>query len=713
MIEKKQEFKVIYNSKKGERRIKVHDKGFNPDIRNAPEGSDKYEFDLPLGDKGKTISLMPRLDDSNPACKIVLPSTVHYKFIPGGKEKTDITHEDGNTIIKIPPDAPKWKLKLLKSSDDPVTVEVDEEGIPPDEDLLSKLKEIMVNTVRLDEFLDNIEGEKIGNWQRKIIIEQALLLIEDAYVHLPLKKAMHAVEPVQRLKLLMHRNSQLDDRAFHNQMISIFTELRDLHTIYILPAAYKDKVAFLPFLIEEFYEEREKKYMISKIFKAEKTEEEKEKEEKADGSFEEGVIITHWNGIPIERAIALNGERNAGNNDSARHARGLERMTIRPLKMTLPPDEHWVDIDYLEKESNQPCNRRFKWYVANVPRRGGAVESKRDAVQTALGVDIETEMTLRVKKSLYYSESERIKKMDTLKSSGEPYLEWNDLIKDPYCEFSIVGVKSPDLGKFGYFRIYSFNVNDADYFVDLFTREIKGYLSDATGLIIDVRGNGGGLITAGERLLQVITKKTVEPQRFQFINSPLMLQLCQKNGDDSNGINLKKWEKSIKRSIETGATHSQGFPLESGVTEIKEADKYKGYVVLITDALCYSTTDIFAAGFKDNGINGRILGIHKKTGAGGANVWSHKLLGELLSGEAPVAPLPEGCEFTVAIRRSTRVGENVGMPLEDLGVEPDDFHEMAKDDLLYRNRDLIKNAAKIIIRELDKEKEKSQTKKKV
>jgi hypothetical protein len=704
MTDKKPNVKVRYTLKEGGRRIKVHGGGLEPEINPNPNVPNGYEFDLPLeSDKGKTISLMPGSDKLTPACKIVLPSTVHYEFATEGKEKIGITHEGGKTTIKIPPGAPMWKLKLdkpggaladniNKGSDDPVTVEEPEEGDPPDTELLSNLKKVMNNTVRLHEFLAEIQDEKLGNWERKNIIEQALVLIEGAYVHLPLKKAMHGVEPVQRLKLLMHRNSQFVDRAFHNQMISIFSELRDLHTIYSLPAAYKDKVAFLPFLIEEFYEGGKKKYMISKIFKADNT------GEAEDVSFAEGVIITHWNGIPIEHAIALNGEKSAGSNDCARHARGLERMTIRPLKMTLPPDENWVDIDYLEKESNQPCNLRFKWVVADVPRRKGAVESEHGAARAALGVDIETEITLRVKKSLYYSENERIKKMDTLEYSGQLHWEWNDLIKDTYCEFSIVGERNPDSKKYGYFRIYSFNVNDPDYFVNLFTRKIKKYLSDVKGLIIDVRGNGGGLITAGERLLQVLTQKTVECERFQFINSPLMLQLCRENGNDNNGINLKKWEKSIERSIETGAVYSQGFPLVPGSTKIKEIsgdDKYKGNVVLITDALCYSTTDIFAAGFQDNDI-GKILGVHKKTGAGGANVWSHTLLGELLSGEEPIKTLPGGCEFTVAIRRSTRVGENAGMPLEDLGVEPDCIHEMTKDDLLYRNRDLIKHVVRVL-----------------
>ena len=58
--------------------------------------------------------------------------------------------------------------------------------------------------------------------QRRTIVGQALTLIDDLYVHLPLKRAMHAVDPVQRLKLLRRRLASVTERDFHDEMISIF-----------------------------------------------------------------------------------------------------------------------------------------------------------------------------------------------------------------------------------------------------------------------------------------------------------------------------------------------------------------------------------------------------------------------------------------------------------------------------------------------------------
>ena len=123
----------------------------------------------------------------------------------------------------------------------------------------------------------------------------------------------------------------------------------------------------------------------------------------------------------------------------------------------------------------------------------------------------------------------------------------------------------------------------------------------------------------------------------------------------------------------TGTTFSQGFPVVSEKDANSLGQRYFGPVVLITDARCYSTTDIFAAGFQDHDI-GPILGTAGNTGAGGANVWLFSDIAQFLS-QTPFAlkPLPKGCSIRVAMRRTTRVKANSGVPVEDLGVVPAHF----------------------------------------
>jgi hypothetical protein len=44
------------------------------------------------------------------------------------------------------------------------------------------------------------------------MVEQAIKLLEGFYVHLPLKRAMHAVDPLQSLRLLQRRQGLLGNR---------------------------------------------------------------------------------------------------------------------------------------------------------------------------------------------------------------------------------------------------------------------------------------------------------------------------------------------------------------------------------------------------------------------------------------------------------------------------------------------------------------------
>src|SRR5437660_44521 len=118
----------------------------------------------------------------------------------------------------------------------------------------------------LAKFLRTIERQSaLSRPERLCIIDQALLLLEMNYVHLPLKRAMHAIDPIQQLKLLKFR-LETKDRSkmesgtqFHRRLLEIFASLRDLHTLYLLPDPFKSHTAFLPFLIEQYFEKQGKK----------------------------------------------------------------------------------------------------------------------------------------------------------------------------------------------------------------------------------------------------------------------------------------------------------------------------------------------------------------------------------------------------------------------------------------------------------------------
>jgi hypothetical protein len=179
----------------------------------------------------------------------------------------------------------------------------------------------------------------------------------------------------------------------------------------------------------------------------------------------------------------------------------------------------------------------------------------------------------------------------------------------------------------------------------------------------------------------------------------LNLKICRKfRGNPS--IDLGPWVDSMDQALETSEVFSSAFPITpvDGANAIGQ--KYHGPVLLITDAGCYSATDIFAAGFQDHEI-GPVLGVDDNTGAGGANVWTHSLLKQLADAapadaDSPYKDLPREAGMRVAIRRTLRIGQRSGTPVEDLGVIPDIRYDLTREDLLNGNVGLLNRAGEIL-----------------
>lgn len=528
----------------------------------------------------------------------------------------------------------------------------------------------------------------LSSAEKRTLVTTALELVERFYVHLPLKRAMYAVNPAQRLRLLARRldasDPALTDRAFYDELLGTFAELRDLHTTFILPEPFRSTTAYLPFSVEACQAKGHCDYVVSHVIDGDAAID----AARAQG-FTRGVTVTHWNGVPIDRAIAANADRELGSNPAARRAQGLAAMTIRWLGQSLPPDEHWVDVTFVppRPKGAAAATARFAWRAFQQHAvNGHGVTRARAAVRDAVGMDERGEVERQIRRALFRPPAAvraRATARPAATAGGD--VVFQSRLPDVFPTCRNITTRA---GTFGYLRLATFNVEDDGPFVDEFIRLVSGL--STRGLILDVRRNGGGLIPAGERLLQLLTPRRIEPARFHFLNTPRTARLA------ADHPFLAPWKRSIEQAVETGTDFSQGFGLLDADRCNDIGQRYQGPVVLITDALCYSTTDIFAAGFQDHGI-GTILGVDHATGAGGANVWEYPLIATLAR-DPRVLPLtlPRDASFRFAVRRVTRVGANAGMPLEDIGVVPDVLHETTRRDLLEQNADLITHAIDLL-----------------
>ena len=550
--------------------------------------------------------------------------------------------------------------------------------------------EVSGRTIRTLRELLEVPG-RLTLGDQRAIVRQALLWIEGAYVHLPLKRAMHAVDPVQRLRLFGDRLSQATSTTaqseweFHRELIAIFASLRDLHTSYLLPAPFRYFTAYLPFLVEAYGgEDGVTRYLVSKVVGS-----------LPHPTFQPGVEVLYWNGSPIGRVVAANAAREAGSNPDARMARGLSALTVRPLLKSMPPDEEWVTLTYRDLAGERHEFRR-RWLVRDAREampEMDASDPEAVARATALGVDYETHLVNDTRKALYAKAGARTTPAAArpVRSTARPWFEPVDSRMPWVFRAARLRLRRDE---FAYARIFTFNVPSADAFVEEFCRLLT--LLPCRGLVLDVRGNGGGLIFAAEQLLQVLTPRRIEPQPAELATTPFMLALSRRHAPSIllPRFDLGPWIPSMAQALQTGATYSVGHPITSVDAANAVGQRYTGPVVLITDGLCYSATDMFAAGFQDHQI-GPVLGVGGRTGAGGANVWTSELLAAL-AGDASIARLPHGASFTVAVRRTMRVGAQSGTPVEDLGIEPDHRCMLTRRDLLEGNRDLLDKAVALI-----------------
>ncbi len=484
--------------------------------------------------------------------------------------------------------------------------------------------------------------------ERQTLVTSAIDMLSGYYVHLPQKLATHGMDPLARLRTLYRQLPALpSDAWFHTALADIFDGLADLHTNYLLPAALARVVAVLPFQLGECWQDGRPHVIVTAV---------------AEGftDLAPGDEVLVWHGTPILRALERASQRNAGANPAARRAQALANLTMRPLIKRPAPDEDWVLAQFVKADGTMP-ELRLPWRVIILPEPD-------DRPRASL--DLQVDVLRRARRALF----------PAVPPPGTP-VHTDDL----RC------FTPAQLGELGYLRINTFLVPDAGAFV----AELIAVLErlPPRGLILDIRDNGGGLVEAAERALQLFTPRTIEPAPMQLRATAAVLALCQAQEGDSAPTSLGRWAPSVGHALSIGAAYSSALPMTPPHLCNALGQHYHGPVLLITNALCYSAADIFAGGFQDHGI-GHVLGVHTNTGAGGANVWTHSLLQETLGA---AVGLPGGAELRVALRRSLRVGPSAGLELEERGVVPDEPWDVTRRDLLEADADLLARARDLLL----------------
>ena len=535
----------------------------------------------------------------------------------------------------------------------------------------------------LQQFLANRTPLAIA--ERQLIVEQAIGALQHVYVHLEVKRRLYLIDPVARLRALRDRldaGDHADDLSFHREMMMILRSCRDMHTGYYLPRPFDRSVAFLPFQIEVFHEGGKRRYLVPRVLL---NDPDLSPEIAGALAFQRGVEILAWDGDAIDDAVLREGEATPGITPDARRARGIYRLTTRVLAKCPPPERPAVRVTFCG-EAGRIEQLDAVWRVVELPPGVAALpEGTPIGGPSPAGLDFETEVFRALKKEL------NARQLD--QGVPPPQMKLPTVLGSVFEAFERVG---PDGTPYGYLRIRSFSVEDDRPALAEFVR-LVGALPEA-GLVIDVRDNPGGSIRAAEMMLQALASRRLERASLVFRPTPFVLRLCERLP-----ALYAPWIPTIARALRTGVDFSGGVPLWPDAEFGDIACCHPGPVVLIVNALSYSATEFFAAGFQDHGL-GRVLGVDRATGGGGANV---RTLNDLAAEVGPdldrfadlwaPVPLPGAADIHVAFRRSVRTGSHAGLEVEDLGVVPDaPIHLMTKRDAMDGNPDLFEAAARLL-----------------
>lgn len=432
------------------------------------------------------------------------------------------------------------------------------------------------------------------------IINQIRLVLREYFVHLDMKIAQFGFDPVRALDRLEPAAADLSDDEFHQDLLQIITRTRDRHLVF-WGRDPNGVSAVLPFDIERCWINDAETFVVTRVDPRHGRQ-----------NLAPGAIVTHWNGTPIGRQIRLNANLFDAGNEPALLARSMEFLTRRPLYRFAWPSEAWVVLSF--EFDGQSHEERYDWEGFDV----GAVPLTPAIGRNVIGFggDIELFHQQLVKRAQFAPQS-----FDAIaRENGDDIQQRADgtpVIIGNRSNFDFGSVTTAH-GTFGYFRLHHFQADDLDDilhdFIDAF-RQIP-----QEGLIIDMRGNAGGRIAAGERLLQLFTPRRITPTRFQFRVTPGTRRMMA--ATDS----FERWAPSFEEAHLTGEEFSQGYPIEGTDDDANQVgQRYFGPVVVVTDALAFSTADMFTAGFIDHGI-GRVICIDKNMAAAGGNNWDFNVL---------------------------------------------------------------------------------------
>ena len=230
----------------------------------------------------------------------------------------------------------------------------------------------------------------------------------------------------------------------------------------------------LPFLAEQYGPDASPRYLVSKI-------NEEVLDAKTAGGFGPGVELESWNGMPFVRAVENHADSETGGRPDSRRARALESLTLRALGLRPTAGRGLGDHrlpHQARPQGRDPAGLAAARARARRPPRcePGSLGAQKQAADPA------AEAVRRAKKLMFkpklWAGDDKVAPPPAGRPA--PVGQW---LETPMQD--VLAAESLS-GSVGYLRIWSFDLDDDEAFVDELIRLLA--LLPQTGLIVDLRG---------------------------------------------------------------------------------------------------------------------------------------------------------------------------------------------------------------------------------
>lgn len=490
---------------------------------------------------------------------------------------------------------------------------------------------------------DKAELPILTTAERQQVVSISRTILDKFYVNLEHKKEFYNVDPIQEFNKIETEIDKLSEFEFQKRMIKIFASVKDYHTNYYLPHPYQCNEVYLPL---GFYKIDTKKIVVDRFNQAHLD----------DLQIKEPIALgdelVSYNGVSAEEYLNAQKEWTSGSTPAADETLALYRLSYISGYESLAPESDYVDL-VLKNKKGENYSLHIPWIFYQDQK---CFEQKDGSNNDGSNGD----SIVDLKRSNFFKKFEktnrRIQNLNAQKMNLKIFGTGEISTEDPNINYKII---TEGDRRYGYIKLSSFQpAKSVSKSLEIIKDILRNKLNDTNALIFDLRGNYGGQINFAESLAAMLyPKKTARIPFYVKANSYTEAVFEQE------GV----WGQLIRNRSKDDEIVGPSYFQTSN--EIKSySQEYFGKVVLITNAECFSSCDIFASAMKDIA-GAKIYGRAASTFGGGANVWKLKDFSYALKKLKLPFEMPRKMGLRATVRHSHRLSTD--KLVEDAGIESD------------------------------------------